>query len=430
MKRVKRIGSYVKGLNVNAWVLFFAAIYMVLVAKLANFHDISHHWLFGIYSLTVSFYILSRFTIAHFHEHDKREFDMNYTPTLSFGIPSKNEEENIKETIMRIAAIDYPKDMFEIIAINDGSTDDTLREMNAAKAEAKKIGVQVKVVDWKDNRGKRDGMAECVRQSKNELVVFIDSDSFIDPKTPRELIKYFTDPQVGAVAGHAYVANADKNIVTKMQAVRYFVAFKAYKGTESVFESVTCCSGCCSAYRREYLDAIMDEWLNQRFLGIRCTYGDDRSLTNYLLRKGYKALYSPDAVAYTFVPDTLEKFMRQQLRWKKSWVRESLIAAKFIWRRHPMMSSGFYIGLILPLLAPIIVAHAVVWYPIHNHAFPIFYLFGLILMSCIYGLYYRIYTKDKRWVYGAVFAVFYTLVLIWQLPYAILTIRDSKWGTR
>ncbi len=430
MKSIKRATRYIAGLNLNGWVMFFTAIYIVLIAKISVFHDLSSHLAFGIYSITVSFYILSRFTIAHFHEHDKTKFDRSYEPTLSFGVPSKNEEENIRETIMRIANIDYPKEKFDIIVVNDGSTDNTLAEMEAAKKEAAKIGVKVIVVDWVDNRGKREGMAECVRQSSNELMVYIDSDSFVDPHTPRELAKYFTDPQVGAVAGHAHVANASKNIVTKMQAVRYFVAFKAYKGSESVFETVTCCSGCCSAYRREYIASFMDEWLDQHFLGIRCTYGDDRSLTNYLLRRGYKALYSPDATAYTFVPDTMRKFMRQQLRWKKSWVRESMIGAQFMWRKHPVMALGYYISIILPILAPIIVIHAIIWYPIQAHSFPFFYLFGLLLMSTIYGLYYRIYVKDRKWVYGAIFAVFYTIVLIWQLPYAILTLRDAKWGTR
>jgi hyaluronan synthase len=427
---MRRLYRYITKLHLNSWVLFFAAIYLVLVAKISTFHDIRHHLIFGIYSIVVSFYILSRFTISHFHEHDKSKHDRSYEPTITFGIPSKDEEENIRETIMRIARVDYPHQKFNILAINDGSTDNTLSEMYAAAEEAKKMGVYVKVVDWKKNRGKRDGMAECVKRSKCTLIVFIDSDSFIDPHTPKELVKYFTDPKIGAVAGHAYVANASKNIVTKMQAVRYFVAFKAYKGTESVFGTVTCCSGCCSAYRRKYVASFIDEWLEQTFLGVRCTYGDDRSLTNYLLKRGYKALYSPDATAYTFVPDTMRKFMRQQLRWKKSWVRESLIGSKFMWKKHPIMSLGFYIGVLLPLLAPIIVFHAVVWYPVHNHSFPLFYLFGLILMSCIYGLYYRIYSHDKKWVYGALFAVFYTIVLIWQLPYAILTLRDSSWGTR
>jgi hyaluronan synthase len=165
-------------------------------------------------------------------------------------------------------------------------------------------------------------------------------------------------------------------------------------------------------------------------MGVRCTYGDDRSLTNFLLKAGYTALYSPTAIAYTFVPNTFSKFMKQQFRWKKSWVRESLIASTFIWKRNPIMSISYYIGIILPLLAPIIVLRAIVWYPLTTNRFPYYYLFGLTLMAIVYGLYYRIFVKDNKWVYGVMFASFYTLVLIWQLPWAILNLRDSKWGTR
>lgn len=273
-------------------------------------------------------------------------------------------------------------------------------------------------------------MAECIRQSKNDIIIFIDSDSFVESQTAKQLVKYFSDDRVGAVAGHAFVANADENLLTKMQSVRYFVAFQAYKGTESLFGAVTCCSGCCSAYRRKYLVDLLDEWLAQKFLGVTCTYGDDRSLTNFILRSGYKTLYNPAARSWTFVPNTFRKFMKQQLRWKKSWVRESLIAGKFMWKRHPFMSLSYYLSVILTLLAPVIVARVILWYPQATGEFPYFYIFGLLLMAVLYGIYYKIYMRDNQWIYGVVFALFYTLILIWQLPYAILTIRDSRWGTR
>ena len=273
-------------------------------------------------------------------------------------------------------------------------------------------------------------MAECIRKSKNEIIIFIDSDSFVEPDAAKELIKYFIDSKVAAVAGHGYVANANTNMLTKMQDVRYFVAFKAYKSAEALFGAVTCCSGCCSAYRKKYVLEILDKWLNQKFLGVQCTYGDDRSLTNFLLKKGHKALFAPDAAAYTIVPDTFKKFLKQQLRWKKSWVRESFKAGSFMWKKNPIMAISFYLGVILPLLAPVIVVRALLWYPYATGKAPWFYLAGLLLMAVIYGLYYYIFTRDKKWVYGVLFAAFYTLILIWQLPWAILNLRDSKWGTR
>lgn len=427
----RKIFNSFKERNISAWVLFFFCIYLVLVIKLITLKSLDNDIIFGIYSVAVSFYIISRFLLAHFYEPHEAHFDPNFYPTVSFGVPCKNEEENIRETILRIAQSNYPADKFDIVVVNDGSTDNTLKEMQAGKKiAAEKYGVNVKIIDWKVNRGKRDGMAECIRQSANELIVFIDSDSFIETGTLKELTKYFSDKHVAAVAGHAYVANADKNLITKMQSARYFVAFKAYKAAESLFGAVTCCSGCCSAYRRSDVMPILDQWLNQKFLGVTCTYGDDRSLTNYLLENGKTALYSPTAISYTFVPDTFMKFMRQQQRWKKSWVRESIRAGFFIWKRNPIMSLSFYIGVALPLIAPIIVFRALIWMPVATGILPYFYLAGLVLMAGIYGLYYYIYTKNRNWIFGSLFAVFYTIILIWQLPWAILNLRDARWGTR
>ena len=99
-----------------------------------------------------------------------------------------------------------------------------------------------------------------------------------------------------------------------MQDVRYYVAFRVLKAAESVFGAVTCCPGCFSAYRRQCVLPVLDRWLNQRFLGVRATFGDDRSLTNFLLRH-YKVIYSSTAVATTVVPETHAQFLRQQLRW-------------------------------------------------------------------------------------------------------------------
>src|SRR3989344_9583145 len=145
--------------------------------------------------------------------------------------------------------------------------------------------LKVRIEDWQGNRGKRHGMAEGVKLAKNEIVVFIDSDSFIDKDCLKHLVKYFSNPMVGAVSGHTDVFNRDTNLLTQMQAVRYYIAFKIYKAAESTFGSVTCCPGCCSAYRKKYLLEILDQWMNQKFLGVECTFGDDRSLTNYIIRK-------------------------------------------------------------------------------------------------------------------------------------------------
>ena len=429
MSYLTRFKKYYSSNNFNGWIVFFCLLYIVLVLKYINFQNFDNNLLFGFYSFAVSGYLLSRFALAFYHSPDKK-FDFNYLPTITFGIPSKNEGDNIYKTIMKIVCSDYPKANMNVIAINDGSTDHTLKEMYRAQKDAAKIGVRVKVVDWKINRGKREGMAECIKLSDREIIIFIDSDSFVERNTARELVKYFTNSKIGAVAGHALVANEDENILTKMQAVQYFVSFKTFKAAESLFGNVTCCSGCCAAYRRSYILDLLPTFTNQYFWGVKCTYGDDRSLTNLILKKGLETVFSPTAISYTIVPNTVKSFMKQRLRWKKSWTRECWNAAKFMWRKNPIMSFSFYLSFLLPLISPFIIIHSLIWYPLAKSEFPFAYILGLVIINVIYGIYYFIFTKNKSWAAGGLALLVFTFIMIWQLPYAIATLRDSRWGTR
>src|SRR5205807_4446793 len=245
------------------------------------------------------------------------------------------------------------------VVVDNGSTDGTLREIERARA----LWPDLVVIAFDGNRGKREAMAAGARSAHGEILVYVDSDSFLRRDAVREIAQGFADASVAAVAGHTDVANSKRNALTRMQDVRYYVAFRVLKAAESVFGAVTCCPGCFSAYRRQCVLPVLDRWLDQRFLGVRATFGDDRSLTNFLLRH-YKVIYSSTAVATTVVPETHAQFLRQQLRWKKSWLRECLIAATFMWKKHPIAAIGFYAQLVFPILAPILLLRAFVWMPI------------------------------------------------------------------
>ena len=418
----KKIGS-----DIGFRFLFILVIYAVVLIKITTINSIDDGMVFGIYSIAITTYIFSRFILSYFHRvipHDD-----NYEPTVSFVVPAKNEGDNVAKTMLRFGEVNYPKNKIEVIAINDGSTDETLLEMKRAASLLSKKIQRVEVIDWKVNRGKREGMAEGVKRAKGEIVIFIDSDSFIDENCVKHLVKYFSIPKVGAVSGHTDVYNQDENMLTQMQTIRYYIAFKIYKAAESVFGMVTCCPGCCSAYRRSYLNEFIDPWLNQKFLGKKCTFGDDRSLTNYMIRK-YTAVYSPEALAHTVVPNNMKKYMKQQQRWKKSWVRETFIACSFIWKKNPIAALFFYVYVFLAFVSPIVFIRAVVWHPYTQHTWPLAYLGGLFLMLLLHGLYYRISVGKKDWVLGVVSFWFNSVILMWQLPWAFFTIADTRWGTR
>ena len=104
-------------------------------------------------------------------------------------------------------------------------------------------------------------------------MVFVDSDSFLDPYAVRNVVQPFKDPKVGGVAGRTDVANTYTNFLTKIQAVRYYIAFRVMKAAESVFDTVTCLSGPLACYRKEIVLENMEAWVNQKFLGQKATFG-------------------------------------------------------------------------------------------------------------------------------------------------------------
>ena len=406
-----------------------AAIFCLCAATIftLRWENVDYFWyrpFLNTYSVGVATFILSRFLIALFYRPPR---DVGLEPTVTLIITAYNEEDAIYRTVACCYAVDYPREKLEVIAVDDGSKDRTPAELERAKRTWGDLVIEA----FAQNKGKRDAMAAGARRATGEILIYVDSDSFLRHDAVRRIVQGFADPEVAAVSGHTDVANARTNMLTRMQDVRYYVAFRVMKAAESVFGAVTCCPGCFSAYRRSCVLAILDRWLHQRFLGVPATFGDDRSLTNYLLRK-YKVIYACDAVATTIVPDQHLKFLKQQLRWKKSWLRECLIASTFMWKKHPLAVVGFYAQLVFPIIAPVLLLRAFVWLPIAHADFisMAIYGFGVLMIGLVFSSYYLFFKANGSWIYGAWFTIYYMFVLVWQMPYAIATSRDNRWGTR
>ena len=380
---------------------------------------------FGVYSIVVCVFILSRFGFSLFY---KSHPEAGLQPSVAIVMPAFNEEQAIGNSVRSLLAVDYPEELLELVVVNDGSTDGTSAEIASIAAGEPRV----RVIEFPENRGKRAAMAAGIRATSAEVIAFVDSDSELDPKAVHNLVQGFAEERVGAIAGHADVLNSRESWIARMQAVRYFVAFRVCKAAESVFGAVTCCSGCFSAYRREAILPWLDPWEHQSFLGKPATYGDDRSLTNYVLRD-WRVTYESKAISRTIVPAHFRLFLRQQLRWKRSWTRESLIVSRFVWRKHTIACIWTYLGIVLPLIAPVVALRAIVVMPLSGGVgLPLIYLSGIYAMALVYGLYYGLRGghQDTLWIFGVVFIFFYLAFLLWQTYYAILTARNPSWGTR
>ncbi len=410
---------------------------LVIASKAKTASNLTLDPLLIIYTIFVTSFELSRVLGAMFYktnaykeavEHPSDLIEGAFEPTVSIVIPCMNEEKSIAKTIEKSFAAEYPKEKIEVIVINDGSTDhtlDVLRQMQMKYPE-------LIVVNWKENRGKRHGMAEGFRRATGEIIVQLDSDSYMHPPTFRELIEPFRNKTVGAVCAHADPENAEKNFLTRMQAAYYFLSFRILKAAESTFFTVFCCSGCSSAYRRDLVLPVLDEWLEEKFLGLSVTWGDDRALTNRIVRLGYKTMYSETAQAYTICPDNMKQLMKQQVRWKKGWMVNSLFASKFIWKERPFVAFTYFFPLVLvTLLTPFMAAKAMVYNPIVKGEFPLYYVMGVFLVATIITIYYRYVSRHNRyWIYVFAWSALNMMVLSFVLFYAMVTIQNRKWGTR
>ena len=416
---------------------FLAVISFIIVLMRAEsvIYFKFNRWLY-LYSIIAAMFLLTRYLFATFYRPVR--IDPNYTPGVSIIIPCFEEEEWIQRTVHSCINQDYPVDKLEVIVVDDCSKDRSAERVEEIIAKLKeadtgdhayRVAERIRFFRQSANLGKRDAMARGAREARHELLVFVDSDSFLDPFAIRNIVQPFKDKEMGGVSGRTDVANTYTNALTKMQAVRYSIAFRVMKAAEGYFDAATCLSGPLSCYRRDLVLKYMDSWLNQRFLGQKATFGDDRSMTNFILRHN-RTTYQDSAVCMTIVPRSYKVFLRQQMRWKRSWLRESLIASRFMWKKEPFMALSFYMGVLVPIAAPVIVLYNLIYVPIMHRVFPTNFIIGMLMMSLLMSMAQLFIRRSTTWIYALWFCLYYEAVLLWQMPVAWVTFWKTTWGTR
>ena len=416
---------------------FLAVITLIIVLMRAEsvIYFKFNRWLY-LYSIIAATFLLSRYLFAMFYR--PVPIDPHYTPGVSIIVPCFDEEDWIQRTIHSCINQDYPVDKLEVIVVDDCSNDRSAERVQEMIAQLKAadtsdnayhVSERIRFLQQPQNMGKRDAMARGAKAAKHELLVFVDSDSFLDPFAIRNIVQPFKDKEMGGVSGRTDVANTYTNSLTKMQAVRYSIAFRIMKAAEGYFDAATCLSGPLSCYRKDLVLKYMDAWLNQRFLGQKATFGDDRSMTNFILRYN-RTTYQDSAVCMTIVPRSYHVFLRQQMRWKRSWLRESLIASRYMWKKEPFMSLGFYMGVVVPIAAPVIVIYNLLYIPIMHRVFPTTFLIGMLMMALLMSMAQLLIRRSTTWIYALWFCIYYEAVLLWQMPVAWVTFWKTTWGTR
>ena len=197
--------------------------------------------------------------------------------------------------------------------------------------------------------GKRTAIAAGFGASDptTDVVLVVDSDTIWLDGCLRELLKPFADPKVGGVTPRQRIFDRDLSGVRRLcdwiEDLRYHGTVPA----QSVLGQIGCLAGRTIAYRRAAFEPAVEALVAQRVLGLEMHIGDDRVLTNELLRRGWRTVYQETAVVETDCPDTWRTFWRQQLRWGRSSQRETILSLGWLWRR-PYALFSFLADMITP----------------------------------------------------------------------------------
>lgn len=324
-----------------------------------------------------------------------------------------------------------------VCVIDDGSTDPTGADAADALAPAFAAAGIAYVVLRQANAGKRHALAAGFRAFPDVAAYLcVDSDTVLDPAALHEALRPFADPRVTASTGLVLAANHDRNVLTRLIDLRYACAFLVERAAYSALGSVLCCCGSLAVYRADVVHKHLDAFLGQRFLGQPATFGDDRHMTNLCLLEG-RTVFTGAAIAHTAVPERFGHYLRQQVRWNKSFFRESL----WVLSRMPMgpalLLTALEIGAWLLLTA--MVSYAIVWRPFTD---------GLILLA-IYAGWVGIIgwvrsvralgvrragvsrrSRARAFALAPLYGLMHVLVLVPLRLYALATLHHSGWGTR
>jgi hyaluronan synthase len=382
--------------------------------------------IYGVLALT---HILVQMVLAHIAYLRSRAEPFPepglYTPSVTIVVPVYNESPWVLARCLgSLVHQDYP-DVVVMVA-DDGSPNraalDPIYELFAEDG--------VRVFHSETNVGKRNVQRVAFDEARGEVIVTVDSDTRLEHDAVAKIVRHFEAPGIGAVTGNVSVDNNHQNLLTRLISYRYWMAFHQERAAQSLFHGLMCCSGPFSAYRRSTVEAVKERYVHQSFLGRLCTFGDDRHLTNLVLAEHQAVVFDETARAHTQVPDRLGRYIRQQVRWNKSFYREA------VWTFRHVRSLNFYLWydltmqVVLPFLllgALALVAYQAIYVDVAGLWKYVVLIVGIALLRSMYGL---LRTRQLGFLLFVSYGFIHVLLLLPCRLYALATLRRIGWGTR
>ncbi|MBK7391931.1 MAG: glycosyltransferase [Chloracidobacterium sp.] len=290
--------------------------------------------------------VIGVLAFAQFIRSKRREithFGEEYQPLVSIVVPAFNEGKVILRTIESLLLSDHPN--FEILVVDDGSTDDTYRLV------CDEYGSDPRVTAFtKANGGKAEALNFGWSRAKGDIIIALDADTLFTAQTVSALAHRFADERVGAVAGNAKVGNRI-NIVTKWQALEYVTSQNFDRRAFASLNCITVVPGSVGAWRRSVLEEAGGFSSD--------TLAEDQDLTIQIRKLGYRIGYEETAIGMTEAPDSLKDLAKQRFRWSYGTLqcmwkhKNALLNPRYGSLGFVAMPNIWIFQVIFPLISPI-----------------------------------------------------------------------------
>ncbi len=250
-------------------------------------------------SLFIGLFTLVYYLLG-FYSKKKEDTVLIKEPMVSIIIPAYNEEKTLAKTVDSVLGLNYSMKKLEIIIVNDGSKDNTLKIAKEYATKHKNI-----IVIDKENGGKATAMNLGIKVAKGEYVISFDADSMVTKDALKYALPYFSDPKVMCVTPSMKVYNP-KGIYQRVQAIEYDQGIFLRKAFSNI-NAIHVTPGPFSIYKKEFFDKYggYDE------LNIT----EDMEIAMRIQSLNYRIENSPKSLVYTVAPNTFYGLLRQRRRW-------------------------------------------------------------------------------------------------------------------